>query len=635
MWSFINPAFLFALGAAAIPLLLHLLQKKRKIQMPFSTVRFLKLAQRRSASRVRLENILLWLLRTAILVLLALAFAMPVLRTSSFGSFLGEAQRDVAIVWDVSYSMTYESGRTRVWDDARSAATGIINSLRKGDRVCIFLAGDDVTPLLAQPTSDLDLARTLVKAQEPRLTSSRLKPAITAALAALKEAGTREHELFVITDGQALPWTEVTGAELPPTFVALLGSTSPQNVAPLTINVLPALLLTNTTAQLTANLGQTGAARDTTVTLYIDDKEIARRSATTAVQFALPLLPPGLHRARLETPSDPLALDNTFYFLLRVRERLPVLLVASEADGFFLTRALNPTGSLFDVKRIEPDALAAESLTDYSCLLLANALPLPGQALLNVEKFVQGGGTLVIFPGDRATAADYASWICLPAKPIGADDIAEPVRQPIRLRQPRDPLFADLKLPPGSVPAITARRQLTLDGSAPAAPQTQPLLTLADTAPLLLAREFGKGRVLLFTVAADRRWSDLPLSPIFLPIVHQIVQVSAGATAGQLFEWGDTPGFSTNPDRAINLTRAESNLAPIDPGKLPLPKARVASDVAELLRQIQEHRQGRPLAELFLWLVLALATLELFFANRAARPAAKFSTAKPEPARVP
>ena len=134
MWSFINPAFLFALGAAAIPLLLHLLQKKRKIQMPFSTVRFLKLAQRRSASRVRLENILLWLLRTAILVLLALAFAMPVLRTSSFGSFLGEAQRDVAIVWDVSYSMTYESGRTRVWDDARSAATGIINSLRKGDR---------------------------------------------------------------------------------------------------------------------------------------------------------------------------------------------------------------------------------------------------------------------------------------------------------------------------------------------------------------------------------------------------------------------------------------------------------------------------------------------------------------------
>ncbi len=126
----------------------------------------------------------------------------------------------------------------------------------------------------------------------------------------------------------------------------------------------------------------------------------------------------------------------------------------------------------------------------------------------------------------------------------------------------------------------------------------------------------------------------MPLSPIFLPIVHQIVQVSAGATAGQLFEWGDTPGFSTNPDRAINLTRAESNLAPIDPGKLPLPKARVASDVAELLRQIQEHRQGRPLAELFLWLVLALATLELFFANRAARPAAKFSTAKPEPARV-
>ena len=94
MWAFLHPIFLAGLAAAAIPLLLHLLQKRRRTPIPFSAVRFLQQAQKRSARRLRLENAGLWLLRTALLALLALAFAQPVLRTASFGGWLGAAQRD-------------------------------------------------------------------------------------------------------------------------------------------------------------------------------------------------------------------------------------------------------------------------------------------------------------------------------------------------------------------------------------------------------------------------------------------------------------------------------------------------------------------------------------------------------------
>ena len=112
MLPFVNPIFLWALAAAAIPLMLHMFQRRRTVVTPFPTLRFLKAAQRRSSSRVRFENFILWLLRTLLVCVIALAFAVPVLRSSTNdSSLLTRARRDVAIILDASYSMNYELER--------------------------------------------------------------------------------------------------------------------------------------------------------------------------------------------------------------------------------------------------------------------------------------------------------------------------------------------------------------------------------------------------------------------------------------------------------------------------------------------------------------------------------------------
>ena len=62
---FLSPFFLIAAGiGASVPLLLHLMQNRKKIQLPFPTLRFLKLAEKHSSRKVRLENFLLWFLRS-------------------------------------------------------------------------------------------------------------------------------------------------------------------------------------------------------------------------------------------------------------------------------------------------------------------------------------------------------------------------------------------------------------------------------------------------------------------------------------------------------------------------------------------------------------------------------------------
>lgn len=717
MWSFLNPLFLATLAAALIPLVLHLWQRQRIVVVPFSTLRFLKLAQKRSSNRVRLENILLWFLRTMLLLLLALAFAMPIMRVTSLRQLVGASRRDVAIVWDVSYSMDYVSGQKKVWANSRDTVIALLEGLRTGDRVCLFLADDDVTPLIEQPTTDLEMVLSQVRALEPATTTSQIRPAVMAALSALKESGKREKELFIITDGQKLPWNsfnplpdrtnrtdrasmtntpaatnvansaplwkaESVGNNIS-VFAVLLGVASPDNAAPLNLDIQPTLLMRDTPGQIAVNLGHTGPEQTLTVSLAIDEQAASQRSVilekdgSAACVFALPPLTPGTHPARIETSSDGIALDNIFYFLLRVHEKLPVLCVGTEPDAFFLMQAFNPGGTTtaINAQRVDPQAFATDRLADYACVFLCNAMPLTGQAMIALEQYAEHGGIVVIFPGDRATPADYVNWTCLPAVPKATADFgADAQRRALRLVKRGDALFHGMNVPPGTYPSVAATRELQWDKLGADAD----IVIAADNdAPFLLRRKVGKGYVLFFSVSADRRWSNLPLSPFFLPLVHQIARYSAGQEQSAPFIWtgrnlalGDIMGampanmelvdptgrtvplrpLKTGQDKSLgielitrpgiymaqnvagdrpepafaaNVMRSESDLKRLDPGEVSkitgLSAIKVAESKEDLLQLVKELRIGRPLAEPLLWLVFLLSIAELFVANRAVR----------------
>lgn len=727
MWTFLNPMFLYALAAGAIPLILHLLKRQQAVIVHFSTLRFLKLAQKKSSRRMRMENFLLWLLRTLLLLILALAFALPVIRTSSFGTLMGRSNRDVGIVWDVSASMQYASGQKKTWDESRDVVLAILKSLQKGDRVTIFLAGEDVSPLISEPSGDLDLATAQVKATQPKPTSSRLAAAITAACQSLQASGRREREIYIVTDGQSLPWRDfgpvpgaataepapaaaatnvaaaaaggptnqvAAGAAWNPAnwekdytfFVTFVGATKPVNTGVLDVDVSPRLLMENSTASASVRLGQFGDAGDTTLSLFIDDKESGRlavnAASSGALSFPLPPLTKGVHRARIECQPDGYPLDNTLHFLLRVRQRLPILIAAPEDAAFFVRRALNPGGDAagsIDAQVVEPEGVQAADLEKYSCLILCDAFPLPGSLLLGVEQFARQGGLVIVFPGDRGGPSDYANANFLPAKVGKIEESGEAgVRSLLRLVQPQDPIFASLKFPPGAVPSVSVKRQLTWTDPQP---DSEVLLSTQGDKPFLQSRKYGKGRVLIFSVSGERGWSNLPLSPYFLPFLHQMVEFGAGMTREPLYTFltkdlvlpAGTPGFADVagirapsgeqvpvrtvrseggdsirieglpgpgtytagaggeqvPVLAVNAKRDESDLSTLkdEDAKLLLALERVlvARDGAELLRLVDSHRIGRPMAETLMWLAALIAIAELFIANRACKSGRKLT----------
>jgi hypothetical protein len=559
---FLAPFFLIAAGVgAAIPLILHMMQNRKRVQMAFPTLRFLQLAQKQSSRRIRIENLLLWLIRTLIMALLGMAFAMPILRRQGF-AWLGKSSRDIAIVIDNSYSMGYNTGRDTVWTKSIDAARAIITGLGENDRFCLYLARELPDPIIAEPVGDKKLGLKLLDGLALGTGTSQLAPAVTAAVTALrKDASGRDLELHVLTDNQALPWDgfservkgggtaawdpHLLGDHLG-VFVTLLGVSAPENAGPSAVELMPPIVRPGSPAQVSVSLTHSGQGSQTTATLFIDGEQRARRQLGTGTStnessgFVLPPLKVGVHEARIETPADNLPLDDVFHFLIRVEQPRPTLLVGSPDDTLFVRTALRTaTGRQGTApKLVAPAQLAGEPLDSYDCVILCNALPLTGQAIGALEDFVRRGRMLMIFPGAQASIADYSSWTCLPGKPATINDVPLVLRhRNLSWDQPLNPMARALHNG-DSTPPLTVRYSLTWKDLHP---ETKSLMSMGAGSPFLLDRVFGAGHVLLFAISADRTWSDFPLSPFFLPMLVQGIEYGSGLGSKDPFYWAGIP----------------------------------------------------------------------------------------------
>lgn len=107
--AFLNPILLFGVLAVAVPIAIHLRNRRRVERVWWGAMRFLKAAVERNERRLRLEDLILLLLRCALVVLLALMLARPTLRESAAGVF-GLSRVTAVIVVDVSGSMSGTDG---------------------------------------------------------------------------------------------------------------------------------------------------------------------------------------------------------------------------------------------------------------------------------------------------------------------------------------------------------------------------------------------------------------------------------------------------------------------------------------------------------------------------------------------
>jgi hypothetical protein len=527
--SFLNPLFLLGLAAVVAPIIVHLVRRTRAQKIEFPSLMFVRQVPQRTIRRRRLHNLLLLLLRTLAFLLLAMAFMRPYFGSGQAES--GKGQRNNVILLDTSFSMRYG----KRFEQAKTRLKTLLDETRSNERTALIAFGNSYE-VLSRFTNDVAKLKALADNAQAGLGGTDYTQALRGAETLFKEAGAGEKRLVLISDFQANGHNAADASFRLSKDVKLVpldvGEPEAPNLAVVDIAAQPLIYQAKYTDKLTARIANfSEAAKDgVRVEFNLNDHVIEKRELkiaahdTATVEFTGFNLNEGVNRCVIQIEGDTFPLDNRFYFTLRRVEQLKALAIETAVRGrsesFYLRNALTTGENLpFALTVKTAGSVNPGEVNEYKVILLNDAVinPALAQALV---KFVEGGGGLVIAAGPHteAGALNQALQSLLPAKleqtvslrgdyvslsEVKTDHpIFEVFRQSGRLASAR--VFGYWRATPNEASTVIARFE---DGS-----------------PALVEKSHGSGKALLYTSTFDAGWNDLPLSPLYLPLVRQMAR---------------------------------------------------------------------------------------------------------------
>jgi hypothetical protein len=237
---------------------------------------------------------------------------------------------------------------------------------------------------------------------------------------------------------------------------------------------------------------------------------------------------PGWIDGEVRLSADRLPLDDQFYFPLKAREKVKVLVVDGDprtslkaSESFYLVNALRPgglEGSPFSVTVITEGEMAGANLKAYDAVFLLNvAKPDPSR----LASLLELGRPAFIFLGDRISPEAYNDFSLVPWRIAEARDVELKPERIARVDQSRETLKS-LANGGDSLRNTLFRRYFKIEG------MTRNLLTLGNQDPLLVEADVGRSRIFLFASSADLDWNDLVLKAAYLPLIQGLLKEAVG-----------------------------------------------------------------------------------------------------------
>ena len=533
----VAPLVLVALGALALPVLIHLIQREKKRVVEFPSLMFLSRIPYQSVRRRRLRDVALLMMRLAALALIVFAFARPFFRTDSLASAAQNGAREAVILLDQSYSMEYGDR----WAKAQAAARDAIRALRPGDRasLVLFSTGADVAVRSAGDRGRLESALAAAKTGPG---ATRYAPALKLAGSLLAESPLPQREIILITDFQRRGWEQTPGHDdvrlpdrttITPVNVASGDDTSNLSVTPISLQ--------RTRFENHDRVAVTGGVVNHSakpahvpITLVVDGQPIQTLAADVAahgsgsVTFSPFTVASRNMRGVVKLGDDAIARDNVFNFVVSPSEPVRVTVISrpgSDAQTLFLSRAL----AIGEDPRVELTPRTPTTFSDADArsagVVIVDDVQVQDDLADRLSRFVTGGGGVLVALGPHATWPAHAASV-MPALP--GDVVDRTTGTPLRLGglEYSHPVF-ELFRAPRSGDFSAAR---FYEYRAVTQPAGQVLARFDDGAPALLERKIAAGRVLLWTSSLDMDWGDLPVKPVFLPFLHTMTKYLADYT---------------------------------------------------------------------------------------------------------
>ncbi|MEQ9499951.1 MAG: BatA domain-containing protein [Deltaproteobacteria bacterium] len=594
--SFTNPLLLAGLIGALLPIIIHLIHKRRPREQKFAAIELVLQSVERVERRWRLRRIILLAARVLLLSALAIAAAGPLLGGANELVTTSSGPTRLAIVVDGSMSMRARYDGVTSLARAVTQARNLVDAMGPEDQALIAVAERRPRLLMERPTPDKATLYRALDAIDASYEHADLGEAVSLATKALGSLSAEETppegelpklaaRVVVLSDlaepafgaaaELAVPGTQ-SAAQLELVDV-LEGIDREQrkNNAITNVETLNVPGEAPRTVEVRARIvshakeaSEGPQPRD--ITLRRGDEDLVAGSVDVVpgtivdkvMRYAFP--EPGRMAVRVVLEADALLEDNVRYAIADVRRQVRMLIVDGAPSGvpkedeiFYLERALQAGASDQPLPRvITADDLSRADLAAYDVVILAGVPAFARTDGARLADFVEKGGGLMITASEDLDTELYNAELgrVLPrplrglkvvdAEAVGSGGIVA-LANP-SLEHPVMEVFSGDAL--GGLLSTRTSAYLLLQPGA--SRPMQVLVEYDDGQPAVVEADAGKGRVVLWTTSIDREMSDFAIRPAFVPLMRQLV-----LRLGQALGRPDTRHTLVGEPRTINVPR--------------------------------------------------------------------------------
>lgn len=530
--SFAYPAFLFALAAVSVPIIIHLFNFRRFKKIYFSDIRFLKDVEIETKSRNQLKNLLILLSRILAIICLVLAFTRPFIPSRS--GLNSEALNSVIIYIDNSFSMNAQGEAGNLLEEAKAKAIEVGSTYANGAEIRLLTNDFDPAHIRKLSFEEFKNEVTSVEAT-PQLRSFDEIVSRTAGMIGPEESGL----LYFISDLQrktAAPTSSVSDTLLN-IYVLPTQASVESNVyidscwfetpsrLPSQADVLKVRLrnsgsseVENVSAKLTINSVQRSVGNATIAAQSFEDIELPYTNAASGIQFA-----------EVSIQDYPITYDDNYHLSFDLANTVKILCLNGD-------KASNHAKKVFEA---EPNFVLTESSStnlDYSLLattdlVVCNAVASFSSGMVQeLMKFVQDGGSVLFIPAEKPEfSSTNELLLALGAERLTGSDTSKLKVEGVNLKSR---IFRNVFTQWEEridLPTTSRHFGTTITTNSGA----ERLMTLANGQPFLSAYYRGQGSCYVLSSAISDEWTNFHRHALFVPALYNMAlnSVAHGASA--------------------------------------------------------------------------------------------------------
>ncbi len=537
--TFLNPAVLFGLIATAIPIALHFLNLRKLKKIEFSTLTFLKELQKTKIRKIKLKQWLLLLLRTAIIILLVMAFARPTVKTFTFGGS-SAAKTSAVIIIDNTFSMSVVTENGSYLNHAKQIAKNLLSNFQQGDEITLIPLASAAKET-GKPTTNLSLLKKNIDDTQISYVSETINDAVVRAAQVLYQSKNFNKEIYILTDLQKGRLFN-SSKEL-----SNISTMLNQNVRLYFIDVserravnvgIDDLIPNNQIFEKDKNVSFTAKVKNysdqpvngSVVSLSINGKRSAQQSLTLSagevkdIPFETTLIDTGLVEVTADLEDDDILQDNKRFFSVYVPAKISLLLLYDNRDDDkFIKLAVQDPANKITISEYGLQQASSINLKNYDAVFVIGSGKNSDWSAL--QQYIETGGNVVIMPGSSSTLQNFqklcgAIKIPAPAASVGKENSSLTFSQ-FDKTDFQNPLLADIyenkkdqqiespeiyhyfKISPGSV--------------------GKNIISMIDNSSFLSEYRSGRGKIYLFNSAPVLGWNDFPVKGFFAPLMNKLL----------------------------------------------------------------------------------------------------------------